>query len=155
MDSRPPGFSVHEILQARILEWVAIPFSREYSWPRDWTRISRIVGRFFTISATREDFERLLEGTGGLCVYRLKWKSRFTGFRSKGETVWGELRRQPVPGLYFFHFPQVGLTDLIHTFFFLFLRHFWCGPFLQSLLTLLQYCFCSMFGFLAVRHVGS
>ena len=38
MDCSPPGSSVHEILQARILEWVAIPSSRESSWPRDQTR---------------------------------------------------------------------------------------------------------------------
>ena len=39
---RPPGSSVHRILQARILEWVAMPFSRESSQPRDWTRISYV-----------------------------------------------------------------------------------------------------------------
>ena len=42
------------ILQARILEWVAIPFSRGLSWPRDWTWVSCISGGFFTIWATRE-----------------------------------------------------------------------------------------------------
>ena len=36
----PPGSSVHGILQARILEWVTIPFSRGSSWPRDWTQVS-------------------------------------------------------------------------------------------------------------------
>ena len=35
MDYNPPGFSVHEILQARIVEWIAIPFSRRSSEPRD------------------------------------------------------------------------------------------------------------------------
>ena len=55
MDYSPPGSSVHRILQARILEWVAIPFSRESSWLRDWTCVSHIVGRFFTIWITRED----------------------------------------------------------------------------------------------------
>ena len=50
----PPGSSTHGILQARILEWVAIPFSRESSQPSDRTQISCIVGRFFTIWATRE-----------------------------------------------------------------------------------------------------
>ena len=50
----PPGSSVHDILQARMLEWVAIPFSRGSSWPRDWTWVSCIAGRFFTIWATRE-----------------------------------------------------------------------------------------------------
>ena len=48
----PPGFSAYGILQARILEWVAIPFSRESSWPRDWTWVSCIAGSFFTIWAT-------------------------------------------------------------------------------------------------------
>ena len=38
MDCSPPGLSVQGILQARILEWVVIPFSRESSWPRDWTQ---------------------------------------------------------------------------------------------------------------------
>ena len=42
------------ILQARILEWVAIPFSRGSSQPRDWTQVSRIVDRCFTVWATRE-----------------------------------------------------------------------------------------------------
>ena len=41
MDCSPPGSSVHGILQARILEWVAIPFSRESPWPRDGTCISQ------------------------------------------------------------------------------------------------------------------
>ena len=38
MDCGPPGSSVQGILQARILEWVAIPFSKGYSWPRDQSR---------------------------------------------------------------------------------------------------------------------
>ena len=47
MDCSPPGSSVHGILQARILEWVAIPFSRESSQSRDWIQVSCIAGRFF------------------------------------------------------------------------------------------------------------
>ena len=47
-----PGFSVHGILQARILEWVAILFSRGTSQRRDWTWVSWIAGRFFTVWAT-------------------------------------------------------------------------------------------------------
>ena len=54
MDYSLPGFTVHGILPARTLEWGAIPFSRGSSWPKDWTRVSPIVGRFFTIWATRE-----------------------------------------------------------------------------------------------------
>ena len=48
MDCSLPGSSVHGILQARILEWVVIPFSKGSSWPRDWTQVSYIAGRFFT-----------------------------------------------------------------------------------------------------------
>ena len=40
VDCNPPGSSVHGILQARILEWVAISFSRRFSLPRDWTWVS-------------------------------------------------------------------------------------------------------------------
>ena len=47
MDYSPPGFSVHQIFQARILEWVAISFSRGSSQPRDWTQVSHIAGRCF------------------------------------------------------------------------------------------------------------
>ena len=48
MDCSPPGSSVYGILQARILEWVAVPFSRGSSQPRNHTRVSCIAGRFFT-----------------------------------------------------------------------------------------------------------
>ena len=54
MDCSLPGFSVHGIFQARVLEWVAISFSRGSSWPRDWTQVSYIAGRYFTLWATRE-----------------------------------------------------------------------------------------------------
>ena len=54
MDCNPPGSSVHEIFQARILEWVAISFSRGSSQPRDRTRVSCTAGKFFTNWATRE-----------------------------------------------------------------------------------------------------
>ena len=53
MDCSLPGSSVHGIFRARILEWVAIAFSRGSFWPRDRTRVSRIVGRCFTVWATR------------------------------------------------------------------------------------------------------
>ena len=46
--------TVRGILQARILEWVAFPFSKGSSQPRDPTQVSRITGRFFTSWATRE-----------------------------------------------------------------------------------------------------
>ena len=76
MDYSPPGSSVHGILQARILEWVAIPFSRGSSQPRDQTLVSCIAGRFFTIWATREapsfflSFQRLVyEDTQCVCLF--------------------------------------------------------------------------------------
>ena len=55
MDCSLSGSSVYGILQARILEWVAISFSRGSSQPRDQTQVSHIAGRCFTIGATRED----------------------------------------------------------------------------------------------------
>ena len=53
-DCSVPDSSIHGILQARILEWVTIPFSRGSSQSRDWTQLSLIAGRFFTVWATRE-----------------------------------------------------------------------------------------------------
>ena len=50
----PMDYTVHGILQARILEWVAVPFSRGSSQNRDQTQVSHIEGRFFTSWATRE-----------------------------------------------------------------------------------------------------
>ena len=50
----PMGYTVHGILQARILEWVAFPFYRGFSQFRDWTQVSLIAGGFFTSWATRE-----------------------------------------------------------------------------------------------------
>ena len=54
VDCSLPGFSVHGIFQAIVLEWTAISFSRRSSRPRDRTRVSCIVDRRFTIWATRE-----------------------------------------------------------------------------------------------------
>ena len=54
MDCTPPGFSVYGILQARILEWVAISSSRGSSQCRNWTQVSWIADRFFTIWSARE-----------------------------------------------------------------------------------------------------
>ena len=52
MDCSLPGSSIHGIFQARVLEWIAISFSRGSSQPRDRTRVSCIVGRRFTVWAT-------------------------------------------------------------------------------------------------------
>ena len=53
-----PGSFLHGILQARVLEWVAISFSRGSPQPRDWTRVSHIPGRRFNLWATREAHDR-------------------------------------------------------------------------------------------------
>ena len=53
VDCSPPGSPVHGILQAGILEWVAISFSRGSSRPKDRTQVSRIAGRLFNLWATR------------------------------------------------------------------------------------------------------
>ena len=54
MDYSPTGSSIHGILQARILEWVAIPFSRGSSQSRDRSQVSCIAGQIFTIRATKD-----------------------------------------------------------------------------------------------------
>ena len=54
MEYSLPGSSVHGILQARILEWVTIPFSRGSSWPRDRTQVSCITVGYFTVWTTME-----------------------------------------------------------------------------------------------------
>ena len=48
----PMDYTVHGIFQARILEWIAIPFSRVSAQPRDWTQVSCTTRRFFIIWAT-------------------------------------------------------------------------------------------------------
>ena len=57
MDCSLLGFSVDGILQARILEWIAITFSRRSPQPRDQTLVSCITGRFFTIWATGKSLQ--------------------------------------------------------------------------------------------------
>ena len=54
VDCSPPSSSIHGILQARILEWVAISFSRGSSQPRDRTQVSHIAGRRFNLCTTGE-----------------------------------------------------------------------------------------------------
>ena len=58
-----PGSSVHGILQERILEWVAIPFSRGSRWPRGRNWVSSIAGRFSTVWATRHASETNFKDT--------------------------------------------------------------------------------------------
>ena len=60
-----PGSSVHGILQAKVLEWVAVPYYRELSRPKDEIQVSRAAGRFFTIWGTREDLTQWIN----MCNY--------------------------------------------------------------------------------------
>ena len=61
---KPMDYTIHGILQARILEWVAVPFCRGFSHPRDRTQVSCIAGRFFTSWATHTHYSILLQGAG-------------------------------------------------------------------------------------------
>ena len=69
-DCSPPGSSIHGIFQTRILEWVAISFSRGSSQPRDQTQVSHTAGRLFTIWTTREGNAGLEEAQAGIKISR-------------------------------------------------------------------------------------
>ena len=62
MDCSPPDSSAHGNFQARILQWVAISFSRGSSQPKDQTRISCTAGQFFYDTATEEAHSKALLG---------------------------------------------------------------------------------------------
>ena len=81
MDYSPLGPSIHGILQARILEWVVIPFSRVSLQPKDWTQVSRIAGRFFTIwaySLEKTLMLRKIEGKIKRELQRMRWLDSIT-----------------------------------------------------------------------------
>ena len=73
----PMDYTVHGILQARILKWVAFPFSSGFSQPRNWIRVSRIASRFFTNWAMMEVHYTLLLYFSRSCTVRLKVFSLF------------------------------------------------------------------------------
>ena len=70
--SKVHGSKVHGLFQARILEWVAIPFSSGSSQLRDWTQVSCTAGRFFTIWVTREAPTLQLSWVPCACMHT-KW----------------------------------------------------------------------------------
>ena len=72
------------ILQARILEWVAILFSRQSSWPREWTWVPCIAGRFFTVWATREAL------VGRLCPSKAVNKEKKQNFKDLSYPILAE-----------------------------------------------------------------
>ena len=77
MDCSQPGASVHGIFQASILEWVVMPFSRGCSWPKDWTWVSCIAGRFFNHLSHLGSPKLYLAASGSCCMWDLvPWPRR-------------------------------------------------------------------------------
>ena len=95
MDCSPPGSSAREIFQARILQWVAISFSRWSSHPRDRTRVSCAAGRFFTDRATREALYNLLirdlvkRGIHCVCLLVLNTYQKEKKLEKEPKTIYG------------------------------------------------------------------
>ena len=108
MDCSLQGSSIHGIFQARILGWVAISFPRRSSWPRDWPRVSHIVGRHFTVWATREAIVPY-----SYTIAKSSWGLEFTiTFLS---ALWIVILVEPL--MYHWVFPTVGVTrDFIYSF---------------------------------------
>ena len=85
-------YTVHGILQARILAWIAFPFSRGSSQPRDWTQVSHIAGEFFTRWAIREtlmydskkwQMNARLQSTPALAfIYPSRWRTPWAWLHS-------------------------------------------------------------------------
>ena len=101
-----PGSSIHGIFQARILEWVAIFFSRWSSQPRDQTLVSRITGRRFTLWANREStgwtFSKILEYKLAapvlqlcLCLWLKDFWSGCKTCKRGRDLFWGYLGKHP------------------------------------------------------------
>ena len=86
-----PGSSLHGIIQVRILGWgIAVPFSRGSSWPKDWTWVSCIVGRFFTVWATREApvIKSFCDLTRKVLRNNVKWREGAIWFGMKNNLLW-------------------------------------------------------------------
>ena len=84
MDCRLPGSSAHGIFQTRVLEWVAISFSRVSSQPRDWTQVSRVAGRRFTIWATKE----VNYGEGGISAVDERKTENLSEWWKSPKEIW-------------------------------------------------------------------
>ena len=82
--------NVQGILQARVLEWVAIPLSKGSSQPREWTRVSHVAGRLFTVWAPRE---ALLEENIGVNLHSLGLTTSFFRYNSKSTNGQKEKRQ--------------------------------------------------------------
>ena len=90
----PMDYTIHGILQARILGWVAFPFSRLSSPPRDQTQVSHTASRFFTSWATREACPRMMERyQGKSCDSDVESRSKMSrGSVSKKRQLIGPMR---------------------------------------------------------------
>ena len=125
------AYTVHEILQARLLEWVAFPFSRGSSQPRDQTQVSCIAGRFFTSWATRENPPCQVTGSIHFLIYTLFSWIRFIWSLGLGDY-------SPVPSSVHSSPPLLSQFRAPGTLFFLSplhsLSHFLCFCFSVSLL---------------------
>ena len=106
VDCSPPGSSVHGILQARILEWVAIPFSRGFSWPRDQTHISCLGRQILYHRATWEATYLVMQFRHSLPIlWPSHWKWWF--LRSFSATIWYNPVSKTVPPRSLEYFVQV------------------------------------------------
>ena len=109
MDGSLPGSSVDGILQARILEWVVIPFSRGSSRPRDQTQVSCITGSFFTTESPRKP---IVDYVGSL-----KWVKQHSV--DKGKLLWFHrpnfpLKPKEIVSMGYFIYPKAFLYNYFH-----------------------------------------
>ena len=145
MDCSLPGFTDHGIFQARVLEWVAIAFSRGSSQPRDQTQVSCIVGRRFTLWATREAQEE--NGAFSSLPFQGSW-----GFSSAlPSSLWpNDFQEWKPPGKslvlkpFFSWFCPV-TTPLLYTY-----LHFWCPVLEIPLIVIYSSGHCIFFFFFLV-----
>ena len=84
MDCSQPGSSVHRIVQARILEWVVMPSSRESSWSRDWTHISQVCCfvEVFSPPLSFSHQENAMTTHSSILAWRIPWTEEPVGLQS-------------------------------------------------------------------------
>ena len=128
MDCSLPGSSIHGILQARILEWVAIPLSRGSSSPRDWTRVSCTASRFLKVWATREALKFEI-----LKVFKSEWVA-VPMKKLKSKLIWGKTTTfWPLSTHSSERFCMLIFLMSLGCMFFLFWFHIWNVPPVYSL----------------------
>ena len=103
MDCSLLGFLVYGIFLAWILEWVAISFSRGSSWPRDQTWVSHIVGRCFTIWATREALSEWVKSLSRVWLFATPWTVTHQASTSMGSSRQGYWSGLPFPSPWQMH----------------------------------------------------